>query len=200
MGTTKDIRTVLRKYPIIAAFREIKNLRPAKFTEVGIFFILGGTIFELPEIVREATRHDKYIFVDIDLIKGAGKDSAGIRYLAKESRVHGIITTKSSLIKSAKKEGLHSIQRVFVLDSESLSGALSVVEKSGPDAVEVLPGLILPKIMERIRIRTKIPIIAGGLITKYDEAKEILASGAIGISTSSQHLFSKSSAQRVRNP
>jgi hypothetical protein len=45
--------------------------------------------------------------VDIDLIKGAGKDAAGIRYLAKESWVHGIITTKSHLINSARKEGLN---------------------------------------------------------------------------------------------
>jgi len=156
---------------------------------VGIIFVLGGTIFDLPKIVDLACRHEKVVFADIDLIKGAGKDAAGIRYLAKESRVQGIITTKSNLISSAQKEGLSSIQRIFLLDSESLTGGLSVVEKSKPDAVEILPGLILPKIMDRIRSVTAIPIIAGGLITKKEEVKEVLSSGAVGISTTSPHLF-----------
>jgi len=55
--------------------------------------------------------------------------------------------------------------------------------------VEVLPGLILPKIMKKIRKITSIPVIAGGLITQEEEVREILASGAIGISTTSSHLF-----------
>ena len=181
--------TVLKKFPVIAAFREIRNLKIGELRHVGIIFVLGGTIFDLPKIVDLACRHEKVVFADIDLIKGAGKDAAGIRYLAKESRVQGIITTKSNLISSAQKEGLSSIQRIFLLDSESLTGGLSVVEKSKPDAVEILPGLILPKIMDRIRSVTAIPIIAGGLITKKEEVKEVLSSGAVGISTTSPHLF-----------
>jgi glycerol uptake operon antiterminator len=189
-GLVVNFLTVLKKFPVIAAFREIRNLKIGELRHVGIIFILGGTIFDLPKIVEFAGRHERMVFVDIDLIKGAGKDAAGIRYLAKESRVHGIITTKSNLISSARKEGLSSIQRIFLLDSESLTGGLSVVEKSKPDAVEILPGLILPKIMDRIQSLTAIPIIAGGLITRKEEIREILSSGAVGISTTSSHLFS----------
>jgi glycerol-3-phosphate responsive antiterminator len=43
--------------------------------------------------------------------------------------------------------------------------------------------------MDRIRSVTAIPIIAGGLITKKEEIQEILSSGALGISTTSPHLF-----------
>ena len=181
--------TVLKKFPVIAAFREVGNLKIRELQQVRIIFILGGTIFDLPKIVDLADRHEKMVFVDIDLIKGAGKDAAGIRYLARESRVHGIITTKSNLINSARKERLASIQRIFLLDSESVTGGLTVVEKSKPDAVEILPGLILPKIMDRIRSVTAIPVIAGGLITKKEEIQEILSSGALGISTTSPRLF-----------
>ena len=181
--------TVLKTSPVIAAFREIGNLKIRELQQVRIIFILGGTIFDLPKIVDLAMKHEKMVFVDIDLINGAGKDASGIRYLARESRVHGIITTKSNLIKSAQKEGLGSVQRIFLLDSESVTGGLTVVEKSKPDAVEILPGLLLPKIMDRIRSVTAIPIIAGGLITKKEEIQEILSSGALGISTTSPHLF-----------
>jgi glycerol uptake operon antiterminator len=185
-----DFLSVLRNRPVIAAFRDgIENLRIQELDHTAVLFILGGTIFDLPRIVEQAKRYGKLILVDIDLIKGLGKDAPGIRFLAQESRVDGIITTRSNLIQSAQKEGLVSIQRIFVLDSGSLKGGLSVIGKSKPDAVEVLPGLILPKIMKRIRVKTPIPVIAGGLITQEDEVRDILASGAIGISTTSSRLF-----------
>lgn len=180
---------VLQEKPIIAAFRNIEKIPFKELPYVDVLFLLGGTIFDLPAIVARARKFEKLIFVDIDLIKGVGKDASGISYLARESEVSGIITTKGTLIASAQKEGLSSIQRIFVLDSESLAGGLQVVNKSAPDAIEVLPGLVLPKIREKIRAKTAIPIIAGGLITKPEEIKGILAAGAVGVSTSSPHLF-----------
>jgi glycerol uptake operon antiterminator len=184
-----DFVDVLRAKPIIAAFREVKSLKVEELDHIGVIFLLGGTIFDLPDIIDKAVTSGKLVFVDIDLIKGIGKDAPGIQYLAKEIHVHGIITTRSNLIKSAQKEGLISIQRIFVLDSESLAGGLNVIEKSAPDAVEILPGLILPKIMNRIRARVSVPVIAGGLITKPEEIREILSSGAIGVSTTTSDLY-----------
>jgi glycerol uptake operon antiterminator len=186
-----DFQKVLKDKPVIAAIREMRQFGATGVSEfnLGIFFIIGGNIFDLPIIAKQAARSRKMVFVDIDLIKGIGKDAFGIRYLARNEHIHGIITTKSNLINSARKEGLSSIQRIFVLDSESLTGGLNVITKSRPDAVEVLPGLILPKIMNRIRATTAVPIIAGGLITTPDEVNEILSSGAIGISTSTAKLW-----------
>ncbi len=184
-----DFLDVLRKRPIIAAFRDVKSLHVEELDSVGVLFILGGTIFDLPGIIVKAGTSGKLVLVDIDLIKGIGKDAFGIQYLSREIHVQGIITTRSNLIKSAQKEGLVSVQRIFVLDSESLTGGLNVIEKSTPDAVEILPGLILPKIMDRIRTRVSVPVIAGGLITRREEIQGILSSGAIGVSTTTSRLF-----------
>lgn len=191
MSLSMDFLDVLRARPVIAAFRDVKSLKIEELDRVGVLFILGGTIFELPGIIDKAGTSGKLVFVDIDLIKGVGKDAPGIQYLAKEIHAHGIITTRSNLIKSAQKEGLISVQRIFVLDSESLTGGLNVIEKSTPDAVEILPGLILPKIMDRIRARVSVPVIAGGLITRREEIQEILSSGAIGVSTTTSSLYHK---------
>jgi len=189
MSFSMDFLDVLRRRPIIAAFRDLKSLQVEELDRIGVLFILGGTIFDLPGIIDRAVASGKLVFVDIDLIKGVGKDAPGIQYLAKEIHVHGIITTRSNLIKSAQKEGLISVQRIFVLDSESLTGGLNVIEKSTPDAVEILPGLILPKIMDRIRARVSVPVIAGGLITRQEEIREILTSGAVGVSTTTATLY-----------
>jgi glycerol uptake operon antiterminator len=185
-----DFLTILHKKPVIAAFRDIKCLCMQNMKQADVLFILGGTIFDLPDIVAQAKKYMKLVLVDIDLVKGIGKDAAGIQFLAQRSRINGIITTRSNLIKSAQKDGLIAIQRVFILDSESLVGGLGAVEKSGPDAVEILPALILPKIMNRIKTITSIPIIAGGLITEKEEVKEILGCGAIGVSTTALNLIS----------
>ena len=190
-----DLLDVLRKRPIIAAFRDVKSLHVEELDSIGVLFILGGTIFDLPGIIGKAATSGKLVFVDIDLIKGVGKDAPGIQYLARE-----IITTRSNLIKSARKEGLVSVQRIFVLDSESLTGGLNVIEKSTPDAVEILPGLILPKIMDRIRARTSVPVIAGGLITRREEIQGILSSGAIGVSTTTSGLFTFQTASFNPSP
>lgn len=184
-----DFLKVLKTRPIIAAFRDIENLNIQALSHTDVLFILGGTIFDLPPIVEQARKYGKLVFVDIDLIKGVGMDASGIRFLAQESQVDGIITTRSNLIQSAQKEGLVSIQRIFVLDSGSLLGGLNVIERSKPDAMEVLPGLILPAIIKKIRTKTSIPVIAGGLITRQEEVREILDAGAIGISTTSSRLF-----------
>ena len=191
-----DFLNVLKHKPVIAAFRKVEDFRIEGLSNVGVLFLLGGDIFNLPPIVEQAESLKKLVFVDIDLIKGVGKDAAGIRYLARESHVNGVITTKSNLINSAQKENLISIQRIFVLDSESLTGGLNVVEKSKPDAIEVLPGLILPKIMNRIRSRSSVPVIAGGLISTTQEIQEILSSGAVGISTTSVNLLSSTISSR----
>jgi hypothetical protein len=45
--------------------------------------------------------------------------------------------------------------------------------------------------MDRIRVKTSIPVIAGGLITERKEIEEIVSSGAIGVSTSSAQLWGK---------
>ncbi len=184
-----EFLSVLKRSPVIAAFRDIENIRVEDLINTGVLFILGGTIFDLPGIMERAALSGKLLFADIDLIKGIGKDAPGIQYLAREIRVNGIITTRSNLIKSAQKEGLISVQRIFVLDSESLAGGLNVIKKSGPDSVEILPGIILPKIMKEIRERISVPVIAGGLIKKREEVMEILASGAVGISTTTSSLF-----------
>jgi glycerol uptake operon antiterminator len=184
-----DFLTILQKKPVIAAFRDIESFRIQDLKHTNILFFLGGTIFDLPRVVDQARRYKKLVFVDIDLIKGIGRDAPGIRFLVKESEVDGIITTHSNLIKSAQQEGLASIQRIFVLDSESLKGGLRAIERSNPDALEILPGLVLPKIIKKIGMITSLPVIAGGLITREEEIDEILASGAVGVSTTSPHLF-----------
>ena len=57
-----------------------------------------------------------------------------------------------------------------------------------PDAVEIMPG-IMPKIMKVVRGYTRIPLIAGGLISDKKEVMEAIEAGVDGISTTNEDLW-----------
>jgi len=180
----------LKSSPVIAGLRSKAGVEAAIQRGVVVFFILGEDIFALQESVARAHAQSRLIFAHVDLIKGLGRDEAGVRFLARDVGVDGILTTRANLIGAAKKEGLIAIQRLFVLDSESLEAGLPTVEKAAPDAVEILPGLILLAIAPQLGSRGALPpLIAGGLIRCAAQAEAVLAAGALAVSTSAATLL-----------
>ncbi len=175
--------------PVVAGLRHSVDVEGALACGVQVLFILGEDIFALQESVTKAHQQGRLILAHIDLIKGLGRDEAGVRFLARSLQADGILTTRSNLIGPAKREGLVAVQRLFVLDSESLEAGLPTVERAAPDAVEVLPAVIYPLIAARLREARLPPVIAGGLIRTSAQVKEILAAGAVGVSTSQNDLW-----------
>lgn len=180
----------LRSRPVIAGLRDSAQVAAAIRHGVGVLFILGEDIFALQDSVARAHAEGRLIFAHVDLIKGVGRDEAGVRFLARHVGVDGILTTRSNLIGPARREGLIAVQRLFVLDSESLAAGIPTVEKAGPDAVEVLPGVILPTIAQELAARGALPpLIAGGLIRTAAQVEAVLSAGAVAVSTSTVGLW-----------
>jgi glycerol uptake operon antiterminator len=200
MGSVSDgFFRALRAKPVVAGLRHSADVDLAIRHGVEVLFILGEDIFALQESVAKAHAHQRLILAHVDLIKGVGRDETGVRFLAREFKVDGILTTRGNLIGPAKREGLIAVQRLFVLDSESLEAGLPAVERAAPDAVEVLPGVILPLIASRLKVVSLPPLIAGGLIRTRLQVEEILAAGAIAISTGAEALWDVRGAKEQRN-
>mgnify|MGYP006274019975 CR=1 FL=1 len=180
------ITHLLKKRPIIPAIKEISDLKDVP-AEDKIVVLLHADISELSQAVEWAEKEDKLIFLHLDLARGIGKDREGIKYLADEIGIDGIVTTKNYLIKYAKEFNLTAIQRLFLLDSAAVKTGIKRVQESSPDLVEVLPGVIISHVPQLQKLTT--PIIAGGLINTEEEIDDVLESGAIGISTSDPHLW-----------
>ena len=180
----------LKTRPVIAGLRDVAGVEAAIQHGVGVLFILGEDIFALQESVAKAHAKGRLILAHMDLIKGVGRDEAGVRFLSKHMGIDGIMTTRANLVSPAKREGLITVQRLFILDSESLVAGLPTAEKAAPDALELLPGLILPTIAQQLRERgTLPPLIAGGLIRTRAQLDAILGAGAVGLSTSETSLW-----------
>ncbi|MEW6045201.1 MAG: glycerol-3-phosphate responsive antiterminator [Bacillota bacterium] len=180
----------LRHTRVIAAVRSGDDLASVKASAVPVVFVLNCTIFDLRAMARACREWGLYCFAHLDLVDGVGKDAAGLELLAKDIGVDGVITTRSALIRDARKSGLVAIQRVFLLDSASLATALSVVKNTKPDAVEVMPALVVPAIAPRIPFADLPPVIAGGLVQTPKELESVLASPVVAVSTSARQLWS----------
>ena len=185
----QDLKDCFREHPVIASIRNDSDFKYALNSKVAALFILHGDIFNLPQIIKECKKHNKLVFLHMDLIKGIGRDKEGIIYLARKELCNGIVSTKSNLITAAKKEGLIAIQRLFLLDSAALKTGEQLLKNNQPDAVEILPGIAAPYFIEHVYKELLCPIIAGGLISDKIEIEKLFQKGILAISTSRKELW-----------
>ena len=177
--------------PIIAAVKDDEGLQTSLTTETGVIFILYGDICTIPDIVKKIKDAGKTAMVHIDLINGLSSKDIALDFIRQSTEADGIITTKSNLIPHAKELGLNTILRYFVLDSMALvnieKGARNGVVQ--PDFIEFLPGIILPEMIRKINSISRVPVIAGGLISDKSGVMNALSNGAVAISTTNQKVW-----------
>lgn len=183
-----EILSALEQNPIIGALRDTDQIDELIKSSVGVVFILSGNLLNIKDISDNIRLSGKKVCIHVDLIEGLGKDHAAIDYMQKEIKPDGIITTKVSLAKYAKQIGLFTIQRLFIIDSQSLVTGIKNVNETMPDAVEVLPG-IASKLIRRLRGKINVPVIAGGLVSTKEDIIDSLSEGAVAVSTSSRELW-----------
>ena len=166
---------------IIAAARNKEEFLAAVNSDTDIVFMLAPNISDLKEQADLIHKAGKKLFIHLDLAEGIGKDEYGIRY-AKEQGTDGIISTRTNIIKLAKKEKLFTVQRFFAVDSQSVNTIIESAKSSGADMIEIMPGT-LSKVIQRLKKELDKPIVAGGLIETKEEVEDAFSSGAAAIST-----------------
>lgn len=178
----------LEAQPVIAAVRDVPGLEAALKSPAAAVFLVNATLKNLRERVGRLKEHGKSAFVHLEMVAGLSKDAAALEFLKEEIHPTGIITTKPNLIPAARHLGLITIQRLFVLDSLSVQTGLKMMQGNQPDFIEIMPGVI-PKVIPEIRRHTRIPVIAGGMISTKEEIIEQLRVGVIAVSTGKEELW-----------
>lgn len=174
---------------IIGSLRRKEDLAEvANHKCITTVFILNSNLLELNKTVTAIKTKGKNVFVHIDLVEGLGKDAVGVKYL-KAIGVHGIITTKLSLIRAAKEEGLITVQRFFMVDSEAVKTGIKMAKLEKPEAIEILPAFLPKYYLDALNGELGIPTIAGGLIRTEEDVKQVLATGFHAITTSRRVLW-----------
>ncbi|MER2172159.1 MAG: glycerol-3-phosphate responsive antiterminator, partial [Psychrobacillus psychrodurans] len=109
-------------------------------------------------------------------------------FLCNDIRPAGIISTRANMILKAKSKGIISIQRMFLLDTIALEKSYSLIERTQPDYIEILPGVI-PQLISEVHTRTGIPVISGGLIRSEEHVRDALNAGSKAVTTSNKELW-----------
>ena len=182
----EELKNRLECFPIIAAIRD-NRWRQALASPAEILFYLEANILTVRDRIRQAHEAEKFVFVHLDLAEGIGKDRSGLQFL-RECGVDGIISTRTNIIKTAREQGLFTVQRFFIVDSHSISTTLEALKASKADMLEIMPG-ILPRVIRTLRERIEVPIIAGGLIETEADIRDAVENGASAVSTSRRELW-----------
>ncbi|SDW71757.1 glycerol-3-phosphate responsive antiterminator [Paenibacillus sp. CF384] len=199
METTRTKQAALNHATFLerlAAHRMIASIKDPRHIETALslrnqlsgVFLLTGHIGVIQGYVDVFKQHELPVFLHLEKIGGLSTDNYGLDYLAKVIKPTGIISTKTNVVKTAKKMGLLTIQRFFLVDSEGLDNIAKSLALSEPDIVEVMPARI-PDIFDKVKAFTSLPIITGGLLYEPEQAESCLRHGAAAISTSKPELW-----------
>lgn len=174
--------------PILPAVRKIKDLEKLMGLSYEYIIILDTHISQIKSIVQLAKSNGKKTILHADLIEGLKNDEYAAEYLCQMIHPSGIVSTRSGVIAKTKKNGLLAIQRLFLLDTNALERSYAMFERTRPDYIEVLPGVV-PHIITEVSQRTGIPIFAGGLIRSVADVEAAIAAGASAVTTSNIELW-----------
>ncbi len=186
-----NIRELLYENPVIMAIKDGKDLREClkeEYSENRVVFVLFGNIETIPSIVKKLKNKNKIVFVHENLIEGLSSSRFSPSFIKKYTDADGIITLRAQNAYEARKIGLNTVFRFFLLDSLSYESVKETIKNTSADLIEVLPG-IMPQIIEEITNWSQVPLIAGGLIRDKADAMAAISAGAIGVSSSNTKIW-----------
>lgn len=180
--TAEELLERITRARCCAAITVDQQLDAALASRAEVLFILRGNGLDIAPLVRRIHDAGKLVAVHLDLIAGLRADRAGVAWLAR-SGVDAIISSHGQFMPAIKQEGAIAIQRLLLVRQNQMHAAVAAISRSGPDIVEVLPGVILPDIIHLLP-KFNVPLLAGGFIRTEAEARAAVAAGAIGVTTS----------------
>ena len=179
----------LEKNPIIAAIKDMEDLKLCcSLEDIQVVFILFGDICTIPSIVKQIKDAGKFAIVHIDLIGGLSSKEIAVDFIKLSTEADGIISIKVPLIKRGKELDITTVQRCFLLDSMAYENIHQQQHQVKPDFIEVLPG-VMPQVISRMCKVSKVPVIAGGLISEKQAVMSALTAGAMAVSSTNHEVW-----------
>ena len=87
------MKDLLELNPIICAIKNDEHLEDAANSDGDIVFLLNEDILSLKDKIEFLHKHNKKVFVHIDMITGISSSPIAVDYMKKELNLDGIITT-----------------------------------------------------------------------------------------------------------
>lgn len=178
----------LQSDPVIASVKDEQGLLAALESEHEVLFLLYGSLVDIERTVARSKSAGKIVLVNVDFIDGLSSQDAAVEWLASHTDADGILSSKPSVVRAARRAHLAAVQRYFLVDSISYHQLGRVLKQGEPHMVEILPGCV-PRVIEWLQDDISTPIIAGGLVCERGDVNAALAAGALAIATSDQLVW-----------
>lgn len=175
--------------PVIASVKDRAGLDAVLQSDRPVVFLLYGSVLTVPSLVDVLKSGGKTVLVNVDLIEGLSAKEIAVEFIRDSSGADGILSSKASMIKAAREQGLPAVHRFFLVDSFSYHNLGRQIAISKPDYVEILPGCV-PRVLSWLRQDVDVPIIAGGLVCDKDDVVAALGAGAAAIASSNVDVWS----------
>ncbi len=173
---------------VIPAARSLKDFEQLMAAETEYVVMLQVHLSQAKYVTSLAKKSGVKVLLHADLIQGLRSDEHGAQFLCQEVRPEGLISTHAQVVATAKKRGLLAVQRIFLLDSQSLETSYRVVQSVKPDWIEVLPG-VLTDVIREVADKTQIPVLAGGFIRTTEDVDGAIRAGAMAVTSSDKALW-----------
>jgi glycerol uptake operon antiterminator len=183
------LRTFCQETPIIPAIRKPEFVEQAVASRGKLVYLLAGDPENIESMIQQILGADKIPIVNLDLLNGFSRDRYAVNYLKKVG-ARGIISTHLDPLRHALSIGLYAIQRTFLLDSGAMDTITNQLKNSPVHALEILPALVAPKFLDRVRLLgLDLPVVGGGLISNLKEVEGLLEQGLSAVSTSNPQMW-----------
>ena len=184
-----EFHKLLLTYPVIPAVRSTADLYQAVRSRSRVIYLLAGSLSTLDEHLQRLRDADKEVIVNLDLFAGLSRDSQAVAYLAS-SGCSGIISTHTDVLGAAQSHSLYAVQRTFMIDSDSVNSCMRSLRHFLPDALELLPAPVAPRILPSLRDKYScVATIGGGLIANLHEADDLVRQGLTAVSSGNPELW-----------
>lgn len=175
--------------PVIATVKDEEGLARVLSSDRSVVFLLFGSVLDVDVLVKRCTDAGKTVLVDVDLLDGFASRDVVVRWIAERTLADGVLSTKSSIVKAAKRAGLIAVQRFFLVDSFSYAQLPRLLDQAKPDAIEILPGC-MPRVISWLAADVDVPIVAGGLVCDKADVVAALGAGALAVASSNRDVWS----------
>jgi len=186
--SSKSLLSVSDRQKIIPVIENrTEFLRALNASQISTIMLRHCNLLDLRPILDHAFDRDLAVYVNVDHIDGIHPDSAGLRFLAQQLHIAGIVSSNPRILALGKGFELETIQRLFAVDSTGLDTALESVDSNTVDLLDISPALVIPYVVSHTVL--PLPFIGSGLISTFQQVQSVLRAGAIRVTTVRSELY-----------
>jgi glycerol uptake operon antiterminator len=156
-------------------------------SDVTVILLRHCNPLDFRTLLENAHERELAVYVNMDHIDGIAPDSAGLRYLATQLHIKGVVSSHGKILAQAKNFDLQTVQRIFAVDSTGLEVALESVDDQQVDLLAISPALVIPYAISQMSLH--LPFIGSGFVSTPQQVQTVLRAGAIGVTVSRPELW-----------